>query len=333
MRLLFFGAATLASLAAGCGGERVTQSGEGSAPAPDFRFIAGTFAPAAGPDGNTEIYAAPDGLIVIDTGRHPAHSQEILAYAAEAGKPVAKIVNTHWHLDHTTGNGDLKAAYPEAMLYATRAIEGALDGFLGASLARGEERLGDPSLTEEARARLERGLNTIRERVTLLPDVAVEGTLSIPVDGRALELNVTDHAVTESDIWIWDPATKTVIAGDIVTLPVPLFDTACAEGWLAAFDAIEAKPYERVVPGHGYEMTRDEFQTYAHAFRSLVACAETKTGAECAEGWLVDAASLLDKEPEADFADKDYAKAAATYYVDEIIRSADARARFCRPAQ
>jgi glyoxylase-like metal-dependent hydrolase (beta-lactamase superfamily II) len=330
--------AALAALAAACGrsGAGYTRDGAtaeaDAAPVEDFHFIEGTFSSAIGPDGNTVIFRAPAGLVVVDAGRHTTHSRKILDYAAERGAPITVIVNTHWHLDHSTGNQDLKAAHPGARLYTTRAVEGALDGFLARSVERAEERLGDPDLPDADRARLERGYNTIRGRVTLLPDVAVDETMALPVDGRDLELHVTDHAVTESDVWIWDPATRTVIAGDLVTLPVPLFDTACPVGWLAAFDSIEAKPYERVVPGHGYPMTPDEFRTYRGAFESLVACAAERSGAECAEGWLADAGALLDKEPAKDFADRAYARAAAEYYVDEIIRSAERRAELCEGA-
>ncbi|MEZ5998304.1 MAG: MBL fold metallo-hydrolase [Hyphomonas sp.] len=314
-------------LVAACG----SRTGRADVTPEDFHFIPGTFNPQIGPDGNTEIFTAPDGLVVVDTGRHPAHSQKILDYAGRKGLPVKIIINTHWHLDHSTGNQDIKAAFPDARLYTTRAVEGALDGFLARGLAATEERLTDPDLPEDARTRLTRGYNTIKDRVMLLPDVPVEAAMSVPVLGRDIELNVTDHAVTESDVWIWDPATKTVIAGDLVTLPVPLFDTGCADGWLAAFDVIDTKPYERVVPGHGFILSADEFHIYRDAFRNLVSCAVDRTGAVCAEGWMTDAAPLLDKVPDADYADKDYARAAATYYVDEIIRPNDKRREFCKP--
>lgn len=332
MRVRTIVAAVLAANMAGCGGTAPGDSAgdsAGGAPVEDLHFIEGTFNTGIGPDGNTEIFAAPGGLVVVDAGRHTAHSSKILEYAADRGLPITTIINTHWHLDHSTGNQDLTAVYPDARLYTTRAIEGALDGFLARSLARGEERLANPDLPATDRVRLERGLTTIRGRVTLIPDVAVEATMSLPVDGRDLELHVTDHAVTESDVWIWDPGTRTIIAGDLVTLPVPLFDTGCASGWLEALDSIAAIPFERLIPGHGFPMNPAEFRIYHTAFRHFVACAEGSTGAECARSWLTDAAPLLDKEPDKDFADREYAREAAEYYVDQVLRSAESRAEFC----
>ena len=98
----------------------------------------GGFEPERGPDGNTIIFDAPDGLVVVDTGRHAWHSDAILAYAESARRPIAAIVNTHWHLDHSSGNGRLKARYPNARVYTTNAIDRVLapGGFLDAQSGR-----------------------------------------------------------------------------------------------------------------------------------------------------------------------------------------------------
>src|SRR5690349_2506517 len=45
--------------------------------APGVHLLRGAFVPGSQPDGNTVILKAPDGLIVIDTGRHAAHTQRI----------------------------------------------------------------------------------------------------------------------------------------------------------------------------------------------------------------------------------------------------------------
>src|ERR1044072_5917006 len=94
--------------------------------APAWHLIPRKIAPGGrkDPAGNSIFLDAPPGLILVDTGRHPEHSAALLAYARERGRPIAAIFNTHWHLDHSTGNGEIRAAFPNAPLYASNAIEG-----------------------------------------------------------------------------------------------------------------------------------------------------------------------------------------------------------------
>src|ERR1044072_1638252 len=94
------------------------------AEAPPFHLIPGAVPLDKGPDGNSVILDAPDGLIVVDTGRHPAHSKAITDYAKERGRPIAAIVNTHWHMDHTTGNADIRTVYPKVEVYQSNAVNG-----------------------------------------------------------------------------------------------------------------------------------------------------------------------------------------------------------------
>ena len=77
--------------------------------APDTYLLPGAILPQKGPDGNTVIYIAPEGLVVVDTGRHAWHSDGILNFARDRKLPVVAIINTHWHLDHSSGNARLKA--------------------------------------------------------------------------------------------------------------------------------------------------------------------------------------------------------------------------------
>ena len=95
-----------------------------------YHLIPGQFGPSSNPDGNAILLDAPEGLILVDTGRHPAFTERLIAYARERGRPIAAIVNTHWHLDHTSGNGLVRAAYPQAQVYASNAVDGALQTFL-----------------------------------------------------------------------------------------------------------------------------------------------------------------------------------------------------------
>ena len=88
--------------------------------------IPGTFERGRQPDGNSVILDAPKGLVVIDTGRHKAQQDKILRAAKARGKPIVAIINSHWHLDHTGGNQEIRAVYPGARIIASNAVLGAL---------------------------------------------------------------------------------------------------------------------------------------------------------------------------------------------------------------
>lgn len=319
VRSRFIGAFLAFAAASAC-----TSSDRVEAPGKDFHFIEGGFSRGQGPDGNTYIFDAAGGLVVVDTGRHPGHSALILDYARLRGAPITAVINTHWHLDHTTGNTDIKAAFPEATVYTTGAIKNALAGFLARGAAESEAMLAAAEgLSLADRAELERGVAAVRNPAALLPDVAVESPIRIPVDGRELEVFVAERAVTAADLWIFDPATKTALVGDLVTVPAPFFDTACPSGWRAALDAIEEKPFERIAAGHGALLSRADYAVWRKAFDTLLSCAETNKGAVCAEGWLTGAAPFIAETERA------LARAMIVYYVDEIIRSPAKAAEFC----
>jgi glyoxylase-like metal-dependent hydrolase (beta-lactamase superfamily II) len=136
---------------------------------PSYHLVPGSVPLDKGPDGNSIFLDAPQGLILVDTGRHPQHADKLLAYARERGKPIAAIVNTHWHLDHTTGNYDIRAAYPKAQVYATTAIEGALKGFLGRGRDQAGKRLADSATPAEVKAQLLRARHRLDHPDTLRP--------------------------------------------------------------------------------------------------------------------------------------------------------------------
>ncbi len=241
-----------------------------------------------GPDGNSVIITTPTGLVVIDTGRHPWHSDGILRFARDAHVPIVAVVNTHWHLDHSSGNRRLKAAYPAAKVYTTVAVERALarGGFLGRALTAAREHpLGAdaPAVRQEERALF---LSTMEAADSLKPDIALDRSATVEWAGRPLSVHVARSAVTDADVWLFDEATRVAVVGDLVTLPAPFFETACPGGWQAALDDVWATPFSIAVPGHGAPMTRAQFDAYRRAFAGFRSCvASERTAAACAEEW------------------------------------------------
>jgi glyoxylase-like metal-dependent hydrolase (beta-lactamase superfamily II) len=289
-------------------------------------LLPGRILPARGPDGNTIVLEGRDALIVIDTGRHKAHSDGILAYAKSRGLPVAAVVNTHWHLDHTSGNGRLKRAFPALKVWAGEGMERALAGFLGPNLKEAEALLRDPRVSEADRAEANVFRDTMRRRADLLPDVLVRKTVQTTLEGRSLTLHLAADAASDGDLWLYDVKTRTAILGDLITFPAPFLDTACPSGWIAALDAVVATPFGQAIPGHGPVMSPAQVSAYREGLKAFVHCAANEEAAPvCADVWVQTAHAILPKGSTDLKGAKDY----ASYYVG-LLREGRGKAPFCR---
>ena len=287
-------------------------------------LIPGRFVPNVQPDGNTVVFRAKDGLVVVDTGRHSEHTQAVIDFAAQAHLPVKAIVNSHWHLDHVGGNVMLRKAFPGARVYASGAIGDALKGFLAGYRGQLEDAIAKSADAEQQ--------NSWRAEIALLdagaalgPDEIVTAAGKRTIAGLTLELGLEDHAVTAGDVWVFDPATRVLAAGDLVTLPVPFLDTACAANWKASLDRLAKTDFGILIPGHGAPMAPPAFQVYRAAFDHLLTCtASTATKDVCIEGWMKDAGTLIEGE------DPKWVRSLLDYYVDAHLRGDPAQnAKLC----
>lgn len=302
-----------------------------SAAAPRFAplvFQPGHIDLERGPDGNTVILDAPQGLVVVDTGRHPEHAQAVLDHARKVGKPVVAVVNTHWHLDHSTGNRDLFAIYPKARLIASDAASGALSGFLAKGRDAARQRLADPKTPAADRARIARAQALLDDRPALVPADPVVQSGPVMLGGRRLVVNLARNAATEGDLWLLVPDEQLAVVGDLVVAPVPFFDTACEEGWAEALNAIARARWTTLIPGHGAPMNRKAFNRWHKAYTRYVDCAHSiVTPQACAAQWQADAAGFYTP------AERDDVGMMARYYVAEVLRApADKRMAYCRTA-
>ena len=264
--------------------------------APGTWLVPGGFEPGHQPDGNSVVWQGPAGLVVLDTGRHVAHSDDIIGLADTQHAKIVAIVNSHWHLDHVSGNPRLKSKWPAAKVYASNAIDAALTGFLAKSAAGARDMLAKnqipPAMVDDVKG----DLAAFENGAALKPDVTVTASGPVRLAGRQLELHLTKGA-TLGDIWVYDPATKILAAGDLVTLPVPFLDTANAKAWSAALGDLAATDFTTLVPGHGAPMSRAQFTQYRTAFDRFVACAATDSKT-CGNDWVSDTASLRAPEQE-----------------------------------
>ena len=262
-------------------------------------LIPGGFPAGREPDGNTVVFGVGDGLAVFDTGRHLWHGQAISDFIAADGRPLAAIVNSHWHLDHTSGNLELKPANPGATVFASRAVDGAIEGFMRPSVAAGRDYIASGQAPATMIEDVTRDIAVIEQAESLKPDVYVEADGPLPVGDRSVQLRVAAHAATDADLWLWHPASGVAAVGDLITLPVPFLDTACPRQWREALDAVWATPFTLAVPGHGRPLNRAEFDVYRQAFGALNDCIGTdREPRACAADWAGAITGLVETDRE-----------------------------------
>ncbi len=288
-------------------------------------LIPGGFPPAREPDGNTVVFEAPLGLVVVDTGRHSWHRQAILGLANERQRGIVAVVNSHWHLDHVSGNPALRAAFPELRVYSSSAIDGALDGFLASSAREYASYANDTSLPETLREDIRGDIETIENGAALKPDQPIQASSVMSLGGRSFQVNLVRGAVTSGDLWLYDEQSGVAALGDLVTFPVPFLDTACPEGWRTALAQVSATPFKVAVPGHGPPMTPADVLRYRTAFDSFIDCANSQRPAEaCGAAWTDAARPMLAADAKA----VERASAMAVSYVT-MLRANGGRSKYC----
>jgi glyoxylase-like metal-dependent hydrolase (beta-lactamase superfamily II) len=294
--------------------------------APGTYLVEGEATPNRQPDGNSIIMTAPQGLIVFDTGRHKEHAQQLLDFARAQSLPIAAVINSHWHLDHVGGNPRLRAAFPGIRVYASSAMDAARKGFLADYRAQLVTEMAAAAKQPEQQESIRAEIALIDQGAALGPTEIISSSGPVDIAGRRLQLHLESHAVTAGDVWVFDPGTRVLLAGDLVTLPAPFFESACPARWRAALAHLDKAPFDWLVPGHGAPMHKAQFTVYRKAFSNLLDCVAGNAGKNaCVDGWIGDAATLFTASKDAS-----YARTLIGYYMDNYLSHPTDRIRkFC----
>lgn len=209
---------------------------------------------------NTFWIRAPQGLIVIDSGRSLSDARKALAIIRRERRPVVAILVTHAHPDHVGGLGVIQDAFPAAPIYASAADRRIIETDPAGGFRQTREVLGDDYAAEIRR-----------------PNRIVRAGQTLRLGGLTIRTAMFGPGEAPSQTLYYVPGGRMLFAGDVVgdrVTPFLLDRRSC--GWLQDLARLTRRfPRAGVLyPGHGHAGRTDELigaqERYLRRFRRLV---------------------------------------------------------------
>jgi len=201
-----------------------------------------------GQGGNMVVAVGDDGVIQVDGEFAPLHDKIKAAVAkVSGGKPVKYLINTHFHGDHTGGNGPFAKDGIQVVAHqnlALRLEHGSTNGLSGAKTAPVEKDwIPTKTYTSDG--------------------------LQLMVKGKTAMVNHPASAHTDTDSYVYLPEANVIATGDIVSLGdrYPTIDYANGGSINGIISTVATyiklgDDQTKIVPGHGPLASKAELQRY-----------------------------------------------------------------------
>lgn len=192
---------------------------------------------------NAGLIVGRDGAVAVDALMVPPMTRRLVAAIKKVTKkPVAKLINTHHHLDHTGGNPFFKTA---EIIATEKTREALVPGFPPVPLL---QRFMPRFAAEFPKLKV------------VLPTVTFQDRLVVYDGDREIQLwHPGTPAHTIGDTVAYLPKEKILFAGDLCFHYVtPLAFQGHVGHWIKALDRLLEFDADVIVPGHGAIGTKQE---------------------------------------------------------------------------
>ncbi len=229
-------------------------------------------APDAFPQGNTTVIIGDKEVFVVDACYLPSSASEDIAQIRQwTSKPVRYLLNTHWHYDHTMGNGIYAEAFPSLTIIAhietRKQMEGYNPGWFerfpgraatfqqyldtgkdgnGKVLTEGERKEYRDAIAGVAPVQAE-----FKKLVDKMPTLTFDSELIIDIGGREVQIKHLGRGNTAGDAIVYLPKEKILISGDLLDHPVPYLGGGYPSELITTLQRMAKLDARTIVPGHG----------------------------------------------------------------------------------
>jgi glyoxylase-like metal-dependent hydrolase (beta-lactamase superfamily II) len=199
----------------------------------------------SGDGGDVTAIAAEGSTLLIDSGVDSRVSELGDAIFKSTMRPVTRLVNTHWHFDHTGGNTYFGSG--GVIIIAQEHVKQQLSSVQDVSFI---------------------GLRDGHYPSQALPGVTYSSSMTLSQGSERLTLENYGSAHTDGDTIIYIAPANVAVVGDIFSNHFyPIIDLVSGgsiDGMIHSLDQILAHTDEqtKIVPGHGPIATRADLQDY-----------------------------------------------------------------------
>jgi len=186
---------------------------------------------------NPSFVVTSEGVVVVDTGSSVQIGEMLLRQIRKiTDKPIAMVINTHFHGDHWLGNHAFVQDNPKVKIYAHEKTISALKG--------GADKFWFDFMQLETQ-------NQISGTVATLPNESLNGGEKIQVGDTTIKIHHFGKMHTDADISVEIVQDKTMIMGDMVMRRIANMADGSFLGTIKGLDEILKMPIDTFIPMHG----------------------------------------------------------------------------------